>query len=101
MSSQSYTNRLRILAIANNTKVQYTRGIAVNNNPIYSTINCSPNFNILPYVFNRSCKKTCPPSVCYSLPIMDGGNPSSIPTYFVSGGTPQSVNDCVIGGSII
>ena len=57
MSTQAYINKLRILAIANNTKVQQPRNIAVNNNPIYSTIDCNPNFETLTYTPIITCSK--------------------------------------------
>jgi hypothetical protein len=96
MTAQAYTNRLRLLAVANNTKVQYTRGIAVNNNPIYSTIGCKPNFKSITYVLKRSCKIACVDAPCYTQPILNGGSPSSTPTYFVNGGYPGIIADCYI-----
>jgi len=108
MSTQAYINRRRILAIANNTKVQQPRNIAVNTSSIYSTINCNPNFKSISYLLKRSCIVACPtppPPVnlsippCYSLPVMDGGNPSSIPTYFVNGGIPLSAPNCIINST--
>jgi len=63
MSTQAYTNRLRILATANNTKVQQPRNIAVNNNSLYSTINCNPNFKTITYNPNIRCRVKCPPPV--------------------------------------
>lgn len=67
MSTQSYTNKRRILAEASLVKAQYNKGVSVNNNPIYSTINCLPNFQQLTYV--PACK--CP---------FNGHGPSPKPT---------------------
>jgi hypothetical protein len=63
MSTQAYTNRLRILAVANNTKVQEPRNIAVNNNSLYSTINCNPNYKTITYNPNIRCRVKCPTPV--------------------------------------
>ena len=97
MSTQAYTNRLRLLAIAGNTKVQQPRNIAVNNNSLYSTIGCTPNFKTISYILKRSCNAPCNP--CQIPLVINGGNPSSVPTYFVNGGIPSSVATCNINGN--
>lgn len=51
-SAQCFTNKRRILADVSNNKAQYPR-LAVNNNPLYATSTCQPNFKILLY------KKLC------------------------------------------
>ena len=56
MSSACYSNRRRLLAIANDTKVQYQGGLAVNTNTLYSTINCNPNFSQVNYTLLCNCK---------------------------------------------
>ena len=50
MSAQAYTNRRRIRAEASVVKVEYKKGVTVNNNAIYATINCLPDFNQRTYV---------------------------------------------------
>ncbi len=60
MSSSWYTNKLRVLAEAENTKVQYP-GRIENTNPLLPVKNCTPNFNTLNYVIvkcnvkNKNC----------------------------------------------
>ena len=99
MSIQAYTNRLRLLAVANNTKVQQPRNVAVNNSPLYSTINCKPNFKSILYILKkRSCDPRCSP--CYVLPVINGGNPSSVHAYIINGGIPAAVPDCYNNGGI-
>uniref|UniRef100_A0A6C0EQA5 Uncharacterized protein n=1 Tax=viral metagenome TaxID=1070528 RepID=A0A6C0EQA5_9ZZZZ len=56
MSAQSYTNKRRILAETSVLKTQYNKGVTVNNNSIYATVNCNPNFQIITYT--PACK--CP-----------------------------------------
>jgi hypothetical protein len=96
-SSQTITNRLRVLAIANNTKAQYPGNIA-QTSPLISTINCNSKFDSLLYKISK--KKCCIPSGinCRITPSINGGNPSSIPTYFVNGGIPSSQPTCYING---
>jgi hypothetical protein len=55
MSAQAYTNKLRLLAEAGVTKVQYPGRIALNKNPILSTSNCSPDFSVINYIPNPRC----------------------------------------------
>lgn len=55
MSTQAITNRLRVLAIANNTKTQCPGSIA-QSNPLVSTINCNIRFdNLLYKVIKKKC----------------------------------------------
>ena len=95
MSAQTITNRLRILAIAENTKVQYPGNI-IQSSPLISTINCNVGFDRLMYTVSR--KKCCfPPVKSCNLPSsINGGNPSSLPTYFVDGGIPSSRPSCYV-----
>ena len=58
MNAQCYTNKKRILAEASVRKVQYPGSIGLNNNPIYSAINCKPDFNNLNYVSKVCCIKS-------------------------------------------
>jgi hypothetical protein len=55
MSAQCYTNRRRIRAEASVLKVQYKKGVTVNNNPIYATLNCLPDFQELTYIPACEC----------------------------------------------
>ena len=80
MSVQRLTNRRRILAEVGNTKVQYPR-ISLNNNPLYATSTCTPNFRQLTYARQPCCEKK---SFCYNLTAMHGGFPGFKPTYFVT-----------------
>jgi hypothetical protein len=96
-SSQTITNRLRVLAIANNTKAQYPGNIA-QTNPLISTINCNSNFGRLFYKTNK--KKCCTPSeiICRIPPSINGGNPLVNPSYLVNGSLPSSQPTCYING---
>lgn len=58
-SSACYTNKLRVNAEAQNTKVEYPRKIGLNNNPILSARNCSPNFSVLTYTISKCNLKRC------------------------------------------
>ena len=59
MSSQSYTNRQRVLAEASNTKVQYQKGVSFTNQ-LSTTINCNPDFNNIRYVHTCKCSSRIP-----------------------------------------
>jgi hypothetical protein len=82
MSAQAYTNRRRVLAEASVLKVQYKKGVAVNNRSIYATINCIPNFEQLSYTPACFCPfngrgftpitPALPPSC--NISAIDGGN---------------------------
>lgn len=86
MSAQSYTNKRRVLAEASLRKVQYPGNIALNNNPILATRNCSPDFQSLIYKpicgceFNgRGIPPVRPPinpTVCIN--ILSGGGAGTI-----------------------
>jgi len=95
MSAQTITNRLRVLAIANNTKTQYPGSIA-QSSPFISTINSNKTFDKLRY--NLFKKKCCFPSieVCKIPRFVNGGTPSSVPLYFVNGGVPTSNASCYV-----
>ena len=56
MSTQSYINRVRILAENSVLKVQYQKQTALNKNPLLAATNCSPNFESI--VYTEVCK--CP-----------------------------------------
>lgn len=78
MSAQSYTNKRRILAEASVLKAQYMKGVAVNKNSIYATINCLPNFQQITYVPTCSCpfdgRGPTPKPILTPIPAIDGGN---------------------------
>lgn len=40
----------------------------------------------------------CIQNGCYDLSVLNGGNPSSAPSYFINGGTPNSSPSCFING---
>jgi hypothetical protein len=77
MSVQAYTNRRRIIAEASNVKVEYKKGVAVNNNAIYASINCLPNFQQITYTpvckcpFNGRVGPPLPPRIITGI---DGGD---------------------------
>lgn len=40
-----------------------------------------------------------PPVKCYNLPVINGGNPSSVPSYFINGGIPAGTSTCYVDGN--
>ena len=48
-SAASYTNKVRVQAVAKNTKVEYSGGVAVPPKPIYSSIGCTGNYSVIHY----------------------------------------------------
>jgi len=48
-SSACYTNKVRVLAIAKNTKVEYPGKVAKNWGQLYPAGPCNPNYQILTY----------------------------------------------------
>ena len=58
-TSKNRTKQLRVLAEANNTKVQYKGGIA-STNPYISSINCNQDFSIKNYTDVTNCSSTIP-----------------------------------------
>jgi len=54
MSSQAYTNKIRILAETSNTKVQYPTRM-LSGNRLISTANCNANFTTITYQFICPC----------------------------------------------
>lgn len=63
ISSAGYTNRIRIKAEAQNTKVQQPTKQSVNYNPLQSSLICNPNFAVIKYPFICPC---APNTVKYS-----------------------------------
>lgn len=47
---------------------------------------------------NRGCVQV---SSCPYFPVVDGGNPTSLPSYIIDGGSPTSVSLCFIDGGLI
>jgi len=54
MSAAWYTNKVRVQAVAKNTKVEYPGGVAQPIKPVYSSSNCNPNYSVLKY-FKPNC----------------------------------------------
>ena len=101
MSAQCYTNKRRVLAEASLRKTQYPGSIGLNNNPIYASINCNPDFTKLTYLINRCCIR----NINKSLPaeevllILGAGGANSESTATVSGGGAFSIaTETVSGG---
>ena len=77
MSAQSYTNKRRILAEASVVKVEYKKGLAVNKNTIYATINCLPDFQQITYIPVCKCPFDGRGTLSTDVPLIvaiDGGN---------------------------
>ena len=109
MSAARYTAMRRTMATANVTKVHYPTNIALNYNPLYSTIACNPRYEPFMYEDPPKCLPPCPsppippPDICTSvfdglyseiifcLPPIDGG-PSNVinPKLFDGGNSTQS-----------
>jgi hypothetical protein len=102
MSAQCYTNKRRILAEASLRKTQYPGSIGLNNNPLYASINCKPNFTELVYLINRCCTKVIrlPLPTKEPLLVISGGNAFSFSNGTVSGGGAGTVpTETVEGGN--
>jgi len=54
MSAAAYINKIRVQAIAKNTKVNYQGNVANPDNRLYSATNCPLNFTKLVY-FKPNC----------------------------------------------
>jgi hypothetical protein len=76
MSAQSYTNKRRILAEISVVKTQYKKGVSVNNNAMYASINCLPDFQQITYAPVCTCPFNGRGTVPRAPPIVDidGGN---------------------------
>jgi len=74
MSAQSYTNKRRTLAEASVVKVEYKKGVTVNNNSIYASINCLPDFQQLTYIPTCSCPFDGRGPTPLHITGIDGGN---------------------------
>lgn len=94
-SAACYTNRRRVLAESSVTKVEYPGKIAVND-AILSVQNCSPNFQVLFYRSNPSCRPCKPtPSIIY---YYSGGGAFTNPSTGISGGNAFSNPPAWISG---
>lgn len=93
-SAACYTNRRRVKAESNLTKVQYPRGVATRNGYL-STQNCSPNFSVLNYIWKRNCKP-CPPQIC--IDGYDGGNSNTVTYIYLDGGNACTLASIVRSG---
>jgi hypothetical protein len=100
MSAQCYTNKRRILAEVSVRKVQYPGSIALNNNPIYATTNCKPDFTRLVYLIKLCCTKTGKERVTTEevTLILGAGGAFLIPTGTVLGGGASTVPSETVGG---
>lgn len=100
MSAQCYTNKRRILAEASLRKTQYPGSVGLNNNPIYASINCKPDFSKLVYLIKVCCikRKTNILPTEEILLILGGGGASSFSTSIVSGGGASTIATEIISG---
>ncbi len=48
-SAAAYTNKIRVIATAKNTKVDYPGGVGRNHGNLQSAIRCNPNFTPINY----------------------------------------------------
>ena len=109
MSASRYTAMRRTVATANVTKVHYPTNIALNYNPLYSTIGCNPTYSLFMYADPPCCKipppiPPLPPSICSDIYdglfsqtiecifVLDGNNSQSNNFESYNGGT--SLTDC-------
>jgi hypothetical protein len=97
MSSQSYTNRIRILAEASATKVQYPRQIATDNR-LSATINCSRNFSPIVYLdICRNCILFLISNL--GMPRYSGGNASTQSYIVLDGGNGETNSSNILSGN--
>jgi hypothetical protein len=100
MSAQCYTNKRRVLAEASVRKVHYPGSVALNNNPLYASINCKPDFNKVVYLIKLCCFKTPQntlPDGEYIV-VLGAGGASTIITEIVSGGGASVTPTETVGG---
>jgi len=86
MSASRYTAMRRTVATANVTKVHYPTNIALNYNPIYSSIGCNPTYSIFMYE-DKPCCKIPPANPCITY---DGGYSNNNYTAVLDGGNSTS-----------
>jgi hypothetical protein len=85
MSAAAFTNKRRVTAIAQGTKVQYTNHKVSVDNLRNSVLPCLPRLQQIVYIPNPPCG--CPPLIIITLidggfpgdqyPVLDGGFPGS------------------------
>jgi len=85
MSTQAYTNKRRIIAEASQRKTQYPGFIGLNNNPIYASINCRPDFSEITYSHIQR-QKCCIISSSGLSSILDGENSRTASSIVLDGG---------------
>ena len=99
MSTQCYTNKRRILAEASLRKVQYPGSIGLNNNPLYSSINCKADFKELIYLINRCCvRNTVKVPAPDPILIISGGRSSSNTNSILDAGNASTNSSDVVDG---
>jgi hypothetical protein len=97
MSSQAYTNRVRILAEASLTKIQYPGRIAIDNR-LSASVNCSRNFD--PIVYTDICRRCIvPPSLDVMIPRYLGGNALTQSNVIFDGGNSATNSSRILSGS--
>ena len=93
----------RTVATANVTKVHYPINIALNYNPMYSSIGCNPTYSLFTYATSRCCKNDQQRKLCFegNYPLfLDGGDPYTTATCILDGGNPtQNSNIILVGGN--
>ena len=99
MSSARYTSRLKLIAEAQNKKVQITNRQG-SLNKVISAIGCSPNYSRIKFIQVKCCSYIPPEPECYSLSILQGGLYNSLPSLFMDGGLPNFNGICNINPSI-
>lgn len=96
MSAARYTAMRRTVATANVTKVHYPKNIALNYNPMYSSIGCNPTYSIYTYP-NPPCCKIPPTNPCAI--VYGGGDPSQTSTQIYDGGDPSQTSNIIYDGT--
>lgn len=101
-SAACYTNKRRILAQASVTKVQYPGRIAVNNDSIFSVINCNSDYDTIDYITTKPCCVSpivVPPQPPPSFSdILDGGNYITESTDILDGGNYTTESGTILDG---
>ena len=95
MSASHYTAMRRTVATANVTKVHYPTNIALNYNPMYSSIGCNPAYSLFMYE-DAPCCKIPPTTPCI---IYDGGYSNNNYPAILDGGGSQSSFTPLDGGN--
>lgn len=56
-SAACFTNKVKVIAQAKNTKVEYPGNVGSNSDPLKATIGCSPNFSVQVYTPLPACAR--------------------------------------------